>query len=197
MKTVIEYIKQQKQQLRLDIREHLKAITHDQRVEWSSFITNRLLELPEYQSAKVIMVFLSLLKEFDTSSLISQALKKKKIICAPKVDWMRWNFTPVRMLREDDFDTDDHHLREPVGSETIAAEDIDVVLVPGLAYDLQGNRLGRGGGFYDWFFSRVDLTAKRIAPTFDFQIKPVIPHNSHDQKVDVILSPTKLIKIVR
>ena len=60
-----------------------------------------------------------------------------------------------------------------------------------------GYRVGRGGGFYDHFLSQIDLCAVRLAPTFDFQIRPAVPRDAHDLPVGIIVSPTKTLRFVR
>ena len=190
-------LKSEKAQLRKDIRELLHAISADQRRDWSARITERILDLPEYKAAKVPMVFLSFSKEFDTDPLIVHGLAAGKTVCAPKVDWRTWKMEPVKLNGPDDILKDEHGLREPVGSEKVEVDRIDLVLVPGIAFDSSGRRLGRGGGFYDAFLSRSDLRAVKLAPTFDCQIRPAVPCDRHDQPVDIILTPTKTLRFFR
>lgn len=190
-------LKTEKEQLRKDIRDLLRQMTSDQRQNWSGIITGKILELPEYQQAKTIMVFLSLAREYDTMDFIAIALKAGKIVCAPKVNWPAWSMEPVQLESIEDMAADEHNLKEPTGNKKIFPDTIDLILTPGLAFDLAGHRVGRGGGFYDHFISRSDLRGFRLAPTFDFQIRPSVPFDSHDQRVDMILSPGKQLRFVR
>jgi 5-formyltetrahydrofolate cyclo-ligase len=189
-------LKSEKAQVRKDIRDQLHALSPEQRQEWSARITERILELPEYKQAKILMVFLSFSKEYDTESLIVHGLSVGKIVCAPKVDWRTWKMEPVKLNGPDDVLKDEHGLREPTGDEKIDVDRIDLVLVPGLAFDTSGRRVGRGGGFYDAFLSRADLRAVKLAPTFDFQLRPAVPFDGHDQAVNIILTPTKTLRFI-
>jgi 5-formyltetrahydrofolate cyclo-ligase len=190
-------IKDEKARLRKDIRDLLRQVAPEQREEWSAVLTGRIFDLPEYRQAKTVMVFLSLSREFETTDLMTLAINAGKTVCAPKIDWATWTMRPVKLASARDVVTDEHRLNEPAGNEPVPVESIDLVLVPGLAFDVDGYRVGRGGGFYDRFLARVDLVALRVAPTFDLQVRPRIPHDSHDRRVDVILTPTKLLRIVR
>lgn len=188
----------EKAQIRKDIRDVLRQVTPEQRRAWSQVITGRIFDLAEYRRARVVMVFLSFPREFDTTDLMTLAMNAGKTVCAPKVDWSTWTMAPIRLASAADVVTDEHKLNEPAGNEAVAVDSIDLVLIPGLAFDVYGHRVGRGGGFYDRFLGRDDLRGFRVAPTFDFQIRAKVPHDDrHDQRVDLIVSPTKSLRIVR
>ncbi len=197
METLVADLKTQKAQTRKDIRDLLRQVSSDQRTAWSDAITGRILDLPEYREAATVMVFLSFTTEYDTTGIMKEAFRQGKTVCAPRVDWSSWRIVPVQMRSADDIMTDEHKINEPAGNERVSVDTIDLVLVPGLAFDITGHRVGRGGGFYDRFLSRADLRAFRLAPTFDFQIRSSVPCDDHDQRVDMILSPTKTLRILR
>lgn len=138
-------LKSEKARVRKDIRDQLKILSVGQRHEWSVRITKRLLELPEYRQAKVVMVFLSFPKEYDTEPVILNGLSAGKTVCAPKVDWQAWKMEPVKLAGLDEIANDMHGLLEPTGDQKVDVDLIDLVLVPGLAFDTSGHRLGRGG----------------------------------------------------
>ncbi len=191
----METIKSEKMQRRIQMREILSQITPLQREKWSEAITDKITELPEFSEAEVIMLFLSMSTEYDTGKLIQIAVSKGKTVCAPKVDWARWTMSAVKLKNSEDCFIDERNLCQPAGSEVIAAQMIDFVLVPGLAFDRRGKRLGRGGGFYDRFLSRADLCrAHRVSPTFDAQVLSDIPNHSMDQPVNIIVTPQKLLR---
>jgi 5-formyltetrahydrofolate cyclo-ligase len=190
-------LRSEKAHVRKDIRDQLKALSMEQWQEWSGQITSRLMELADYKEASTVMVFLSFGREFDTGPIVRHALSMKKTVCAPKVDWQAWQMKPIRITRPEDIFKDERGLPEPSGGEVVDADQIDLILVPGIAFDAYGRRLGRGGGFYDKFLSRVDLRAVRLAPTFDFQVLAQVPCDVHDERVDIVLTPTKTLRVVR
>lgn len=183
-----------KAQLRKTIRQTLREIAPPQRSAWSRQITARVLELPEYGRAKAIMVYLSFVTEFQTGDLIDAAIRADKIVCAPKMDWAAWRMYPAVLADKDDCRTGRSGVKEPTSDQAFPTEQLDLVLVPGLVFDLRGWRLGRGGGFYDRFFSRADLHACTAAAAFDCQIVEELVVDPHDQPVDLIVTPTALMR---
>lgn len=190
-------LQNEKVHLRKELRQQLKATSPEQRAEWSRQITDRLLALPEYQRAKTLMVFFSFATEYDTDPLICHALSKGKIVCAPRVDWSTWRMVPVAVASVDQFAKDEHGIKEPTGDRIVDSDSIDLIIMPGLAFDLSGHRLGRGAGFYDRFLSQIQLRhALRLAPIFDLQLLPNVPHDELDQPIDIILTPTRLHRLM-
>ena len=181
--------------LRNDIRNQLSEVSDDQLAKWSQKLTDRLIASKEYQKAKVIMMFLSFGQEYDTSAIIEDAFSKGKIVCVPKVDWNVWRMDPVQMNNPQDYVTDERGLSQPTGDDVFEANQIDLVLVPGVAFYSFGNRLGRGGGFYDRFLARSDLRATLIAPTFELEILPEVPYDCKDKGVVIILTPIRKLTI--
>ncbi|NLE29752.1 MAG: 5-formyltetrahydrofolate cyclo-ligase [Phycisphaerae bacterium] len=191
-------LKNEKLRVRKELRQQLRDLPTEQRDQWSRQITDRLLALPEYQHAQTIMAFFSFSTEYDTAPLIRHALSEKKAICAPRVDWSTWRMSPVLVSDPDQFTKDDRGLMEPTGDRIADLETIDLIIIPGLAFDLTGRRLGRGAGFYDRFLSQIQLRhAIRLAPIFDLQLIPTVPADQHDQLIDIILTPTKLHRLLR
>jgi len=189
--------KTEKADLRKRMREALKQTPAAQIAQWSARITEKLIELPEFQQAASLMVYLSFATEYQTADLIGRALAAGKTVCAPKVAWDRWQMHPVVLRSADDFVKDDHGINEPKSNQRFSLGELALVLVPGLAFDQRGRRLGRGGGFYDQLLSRTDLQAAKIAAAFDLQLVPRVPVADHDQPVDTIVTPHKLLRFVR
>ncbi len=86
-----------------------------------------------------------------------------------------------------------HGVREPAGNQVIDDDALAAILVPGLAFDHRGHRLGRGGGFYDRFLARLGPQILRIGVCMDEQIIGAVPCADHDQRVHVVLSPTGIV----
>ena len=194
--TTDEVLKAEKRKLRKEIRQRLEETDPRQIQTWSDRITTKLLALAEYHRAKAIMVYLSLPGEFRTRGLIDDALRCGKVVCGPKVNWRAREMYPARLGSSDDFEVDDHGVSEPRSEEAFAVGKLDLVLVPGLAFDFQGRRLGRGGGFYDRLLSQAELRACKIAAAFDLQIVDRLPVDDHDESVDVIMTPTRMLRFV-
>jgi 5-formyltetrahydrofolate cyclo-ligase len=189
-------LKSEKADLRKTIRQTLRQIDPSTISQWSDQITARILDLPEYQQARAIMVYFSFRTEYQTDTLIREAIKSGKTVCGPKIDWQSWRMYSAVMAGADDFEIGRGGVKQPAGNSAFDVDKLDMILVPGLVFDLRGWRLGRGGGFYDRFFSQADLRAGKVAAAFDLQIASRLHVDPHDQPVDLIVTPTRLMRFV-
>jgi len=182
-----------KRELREKMRAVLKAMTRKERARQSTVVCEQLLAMPECEAAKTIMLFLPLGDEPDVKAAAQRWMADGKCVCVPLIDWDRRSMEPVSIpsLEDEGFESDRHGLRKPKadgGCEVTPPDQLDVVLVPGLAFDARGNRLGRGGGFYDRFLARLPARVKRIGVAFREQAVGDIPRAAHDEAVHVMVS---------
>jgi 5-formyltetrahydrofolate cyclo-ligase len=178
-----------KQQLRQQIRTQLCKMTDKQRSELSQKACKNLIDTPEFQSANTIMAFLSLPHEIDTSPFILYAWQHSKAIAVPKISWQQRHMIPVQITSlETGIATEAGGLRNPVIGVPVPLEDIDLILAPGLAFDNNGNRLGRGGSYYDRFFSHERLRAKKCGFGFGEQLVGTVPTFEHDRPLDMLVT---------
>jgi len=182
----------EKAELRKTVRQALRRIDPAQLKQWSDRITARLLELPEYQKSKALMVYFSLPGEYATDALIDDAVGSGKTVCAPNVIWRTHEMYPVMVVGRDNYVVGDHGVKQPGSDQRFQADRLDLILVPGLAFDAQGRRLGRGGGFYDMLLGQSEIRATKLAAAFDLQIVENLPVADHDQPVDMIVTPTRV-----
>ena len=151
-----------KGQLRLEMRERLLAIPDEQRIEKSHKACRNLVSTSQFQDASTIMMYLSLPHEVNTSEAILCAWQLGKTVVVPKISWQQRHMIPVQITSlETGFSTDVAGLRNPVTGLPIPFEEIDLVVTPALGFDQHGNRLGRGGSYYDRFFANEKLRAVR------------------------------------
>ena len=187
-----------KEQWRQQLRERLKNIGEEQRREKSSMACRRLIATPQFSDAcqKVIMVFLSLPEEVDTSELITRAWQLGKTIAVPKILWQQKCMTAVVIdSLETEFSTNTTGLRNPVDGRPIAVEKIDLVVAPALGFDREGNRLGRGGAYYDRFFADENLRADKCGMAFAEQLIDNVPVTKTDVAVDLLVTDEEVIYI--
>ncbi len=158
-------------------------------------IRARLEALPSLALAQTVLLTLPFASEWDTRPLAAHALAAGKRVVVPRVDRV------ARMLRLHAI-VDLHadvvlgHLGIPEPRETLPIVDpaaVDWVLVPGVAFDASGRRLGYGGGFYDRLLPLVPASAPRIAGAFHLQIVDEVPTGPHDRRVDAVVSPTRTL----
>ena len=149
-----------KQQLRQQIRTQLTAMTAQQRLDKSQKACKNLVDTPEFRNANTIMAYLSLQHETDTAFFILYAWQHNKTIAVPKISWQQRHMIAVVINSlETGIATEAGGLRNPVTGVPVPLEDIDLIVTPGIAFDKKGNRLGRGGSYYDRFFQNEKLRA--------------------------------------
>ena len=171
-----------KADLRRQIQQIKRQFTPQQLEELSLPIINRLR--PMLAEAQTIMAYYSLPDEVCTHSLIDHLVDEDRTVLLPKVtgpDSMEVRrYTSCSDLHEGAF-----HILEPVGELFTDYSSIDIVLVPGMAFDAAGHRLGRGRGYYDRFLH--SCSARTIGVCFDFQKVEEVPSDVHDIAVDVVI----------
>ena len=184
-----------KAQLRRVIKSRLVEIDIAERVEKSKKACQYLIETDEFRKSHTVMVYLSFSHEVDTTAVILQCWQREKTVVVPKVSWQQRHMIPVEINSlESGISTGAGGLRNPTTGMPMPIEDIDMVVAPGLAFDRKGNRLGRGGAYYDRFLSAEQLKATVCSLAFSEQIVDVVPVEEHDQRVDFIVTEDGIIK---
>lgn len=128
-------------------------------------------------------------REIDTTALAQRAWEDGKRVLAPRVDWDagRLGAVQIESFKEPDIRTGERGIAEPAGPE-VKIDEIDLVVVPGLAFDVRGNRLGRGGGFYDRFLAQPGFRAVRCGLAFEIQIVECVPVNAFDVSMHMLVT---------
>jgi len=185
-----------KAKLRRELQNCLLSITSQQRSEKSRKACQNLVSIPQFQSASMIMMFLSLPHEVDTSEAILNAWQLGKAVAVPKVSFQQRHMIAVQINSlETGISTEASGLQNPVAGVPVAFEEIDLVVTPGLGFDKKGNRLGRGGSYYDRFFANTELKASRCGFGFAEQLVETIPVAEHDEPVDILVTEKEIIYI--
>jgi 5-formyltetrahydrofolate cyclo-ligase len=184
-----------KAQIRARIREVLATLSDQQRHDASVQACSKLMSLEAFANANVVMLYLPLAKEVDVTPVAVQCFRRGQTVCVPKVDWKRREMDPVEVTSLDDhvLDCDEHGVRSPKQCRPVLPETIDLVVAPGLAYDCQGRRLGRGGGYYDRFLCRLRPSTTKVGLVFDQQIVDAIPAKPHDVAVDIVVTDRRVM----
>ena len=170
-------------------------MTAGQKAEASESIRRRLGELPEWQTADTVLLFLSMPDEVDTLPIVADALAAGKTVAVPKVDARRKRMDAC-VLRDlgRDLAPGAYGILEPVGAEIVEPGAIDFCLVPARGYDRAGNRLGRGGGYYDRYMSDPAFRATRCGIAFAAQLLDTLPHDPHDLPVHLLVTEAAALR---
>lgn len=180
-----------KKTARAYVREKKRQMTENEIKKKSRRIQARLFEETCFLEADVIYCYVSYDQEVMTRTLITEALESGKRVAVPKVMGKEMEFIYLHSLEE--LVSGYRGIDEPVGTE-IAREEKALMILPGLAFDGHGNRVGYGGGFYDRYLNKwKDTCFARLAVAFDFQVVDHLEMEPCDQKVDLILTESRRI----
>ena len=172
-----------KKELRQHIREIKRQFSQQQLEELSFPIISRLKS--RLASTKTILAYYSLPDEVDTRQLLDDLVSEGKTVLLPKVIDDE-NMEIRRYTGRQDLEEGSLHLMEPIGEPFTDYEDIDIVVLPGLAFDAEGHRLGRGRGYYDRFLHRKNHPFC-VGICFDFQKVAEVPVDEYDIPVDEVI----------
>lgn len=185
------HTKAKKAQIRKEIKQKLNKQTNAQRLRKSCLIKNKLFNLAEFKRAEYVMFYIAKAEEVQTQLMITEAQKIGKKILVPVI--LKEKRRMIASLVEDfekEISLGSYGIRQPQTKyiREAPAKKIDLVLVPALAFDREGRRLGRGGGYYDRFLADLAVRTPRIGLAFDFQILKNLPFLSHDISVTRVIS---------
>ena len=179
-----------KRDLRKRILNRLKNQKEVERHRRSLIIRNKLLASPEFRNAKVVMFYVSKDGEVETFPMIEVALVRGKAVLVPVIKVRK-----KKMVVSEITDPNKDLVKGPYGIYQPKAPTkiyhprlIDLAIVPGIAFDEKGNRLGRGMGYYDKFLRALRKGVPRIGLAFKFQVVRCLPTLSHDQPVTKLLT---------
>jgi 5-formyltetrahydrofolate cyclo-ligase len=184
-----------KHRLRGEMKAALAAMAPEAAAELSLAACRSLLTLPEYARARSVMLYAPIAGEVDCRPVAVAGWKDGKTVLLPRVTC--WSVRKMVAVPVDSLNhpvvTTRNGLREPDG-EPWPVEKIDMIVVPGLAYDRHGNRLGRGGGFYDRFLARPGLAAHTCGLAFSIQVVGNIPVHPNDYPVKVLVTDKEVLR---
>jgi 5-formyltetrahydrofolate cyclo-ligase len=183
-----------KECLRVKLQKSLLEMSEQERGEKSQKACKNLFSTPQFQRAATIMMYLSLPHEVDTSEAVLYSWQLGKTVVMPKISWQQRHMIPVKISSlEKGFSTAASGLRNPITGVPIPIEEIDLVVAPALGFDRKGNRLGRGGSFYDRFFAHKQFHASRCGFAFTEQLVDSVPVSEHDEPVDFIVTDEEIL----
>jgi len=162
------------------------ALSPEARLSASARICEALAE--RFTGDAPLLAYLADEREVDLDGLIRSRLARGQRVAAPRCDWDRGTFLPAALGSIEDVEVRRHGVREPREGVVIAPDDLCAAIVPGVAFDRLGGRLGRGGGFYDRFLAGLPRGVARVGVCFDSQIVDRAPRGAHDVPVDALLT---------
>ncbi len=189
-------VKQLKKELRARIQASRDALSQAEREELSRRVGDNLWAVPEFQAAHTIFFFISFRSEVSTEPMIRRAIAEGKRVCLPYTYPETKAMVASQVL---DFDAElrlgNYDILEPAEEfiRPVEPAGIDLIITPGVAFDLGGGRCGYGGGYYDRFFNQRKADCPLVALAFELQIVDAVPRGEHDELVDKVVTEERVI----
>lgn len=180
----------EKSALRMQMKASLEAMDKTDHATWSENISRQLVEEVIPESARTVMVYLAHGMELNLDQAISRLLEQGLTIAVPEVSETENLMRPVQLatLSASALNVDRFGIRVPSKPHKVELPALDVVVVPGIAFDRSGARLGRGGGFYDRFLKSLPEGTMRVGACFSSQLLEQIPTDPHDLPVGLVVT---------
>ncbi len=187
-----------KSAMRKKIRQVLLEIAPDEAAAKSRAACHALVNTEEFSRADSVMLYLSTAGEVDTAEVALACWQAGKHVLAPRVSWEHKHMVPLEIRDlESGVMIGRNNIREPRGGMPWPLEDIDLVVVPALAFDRRGRRLGRGGGFYDRFLAQPTLRAVACGLAFREQLVDEVPAHAHDRPVHMLVTDQGVLRFIQ
>lgn len=182
-----------KQQLRSEIAKIRKALDSGWIASASCQIVATAQTLPSFQKAGRVALYMSIDGEVDLSSLFEACQAMGKHVCIPVFNKHKNLYEFAEITASTIFRTGNYGIREPISPSLVPIRTIDLIFVPGVAFDRKGHRLGRGGGYYDRILAQY--RGNTIGIAFKLQIRPVIPCDPHDIPVQAVVTESEMVNV--
>jgi 5-formyltetrahydrofolate cyclo-ligase len=181
----------------LGARDLLRA---SERQEKSSFAIQNFWSLPEMKHWSTLFIYVNFRSELETLELIYQCLSQGKRVAVPLVDASTVRMIPL-LIKDPEKDLVPGYYGipepDPQKSLRVAPREIDAAVIPGSVFDIQGGRLGYGGGYYDRFLVNDAPQAKRIGLAFEMQVVEKVPVEPHDQPLDILITEKRIVNLTQ
>lgn len=192
----MEEISAAKIQIRADIANTISALSESEIHEKTSSIENRLFEFANFLESKIALLYVNSNLEVQTKSIIQKTYSYNKIVVLPAFDPESFN---MKLMKVDSSERElipgPRGVLEPDASKckVVPMDRIDIAIIPGLAFDEKGGRIGSGTGYYDRLIPRLAITTRKVALAFEEQLVVQVPMESHDKHVDIIITDKRII----
>ncbi len=192
----MDEIQAKKSELREAITKKLAALSDKEIAEKTKAIENRLFDFANFLEAKIALMYVHNKGEVPTGNILRRSYDYNKLVVLPAYNTENFGMTPMKV---DNLDKDLHvgprGILEPDDArcKIVPIERIDIAIIPAIALDEKGGRIGSGEGYYDRLIPRVAITTRKVALALEHQINTQVPIESHDKHVDIIITEDRVI----
>lgn len=182
--------------MRKEVLGQRKKLSEEVRRKEDEDIFHKLINSSLYINAERIFTYVSYSSEVDTRKLINYALNQGKKVYIPKIIKEKREMLAVEISTLSGLTVDEYGILEPnIVDKNMVGNEFDLIIMPGVAFDRLGNRLGYGGGYYDKYIKTYGKDTVKAALSYKIQIVDKINVEEHDIKVDYVISKDEIIKI--
>ncbi len=192
----MEEIHEKKQEIRNGVIKFLNSMSVKERAEKTKAIEDRLFDFANFLEANISLLYMNGRYEVATKNIINKTFEYNKIVVLPAFTMEKHK---TRLMKIDNMDTNlisgPKGVLEPDENQCkeVPIECIDIAIIPGIAFDEKGARIGSGTGFYDRLIPELPITTRKVSLAFEDQIIQQIPMESHDKHVDIIVTNKRII----
>lgn len=192
----MEEIRQTKDDIRGDIEKALSALSEKKIKDKTRKIEKRLFEFANFLESNIVLLYINSYCEVNSLNIIKRCLDYKKIVILPAFVPAKYEMKLMKIDNPDkDLTLGPRNILEPDPNQcnVVPIECIDIAIIPGVAFDEKGGRIGSGEGYYDRLIPKLPITTRKVALTFEDQIVPQIQMEAHDRHVDIIITEKRII----
>ncbi len=192
----MEENRDRKQEIRNEMALRIANLKPEEIAARTQAIENRLFEFANYLEARIALLYLPVSGEVDTKQIIRRSFMYNKIIVLPA---FALEPNKTALMKVDDLTRDltagprGNLEPNPSRCKPVPLDCLDIAIIPGIAMDEKGGRLGTGQGYYDRLIPELPVTTRKVGLVFEAQILPVIPLESHDKHVDIVITESRII----
>jgi len=192
----MEEIQEKKQEIRNNIAKILGKLSDKKTAKKTKQIEDSLFDFANFLEAKIVLLYVNNKPEVASRNIIKRCLAFNKIVILPAFDTKTYE---MKLMKVDDSDNDlitgPRGVLEPDINrcKVVPVDCLDLAIIPGIAFDEKGGRIGTGEGYYDRFIPKLSVTTRKVAIAFECQIIQQVPVESHDKYVDIIITEERII----
>jgi 5-formyltetrahydrofolate cyclo-ligase len=192
----MEEIQKTKSDIRIKVDQMISGLSESELAEKTGLIEERLFEFANFLEANIVLLYINSNCEVNTRNIIQKCFDYNKIIVLPSFNVENKKMTLLKVGNiDDDLNIGPRGLLEPNQNlcKVVPIDVVDLSIIPGIAFDEKGARLGDGDGYYDRLIPQLSITTRKVALTTEGQIFQQIPMESHDKHVDIIITEKRTI----
>lgn len=192
----MEEIREKKQEIRDEIAIRIATLKPDVVTQKTKSIEDRLFEFANFLESRIALLYTPAANEVPTLDIIKRSFVYGKIIVLPAFDPESYQMTLMKIdIPEQDLIEGPRGNLEPDPErcKVVPIDCLDIAIIPSIALDEKGGRIGSGQGYYDRLIPDLPVTTRKVGLVFEDQIVPLVPQESHDKHVDIIVTETRII----